>query len=78
MSLEKQASEVTVTYMKLYCGMLLLEVGSRDGGYPVCKLFGRVINYSLGQRLSFQQKKNEAEEQSCEKWTVISPLVDYG
>lgn len=48
--------------MNLCCGMLLLEVGSADGGCPVCKLFSRVMNYSVGQRLSFQEERNEAEE----------------
>jgi len=48
--------------MKLCYGMLLLEVDSTAGGCPVCELFSRVINYSAGQRLNFQEERNEDEE----------------
>lgn len=40
-------------------------------------LFGRVVNDSVGESLSFREERNEAEQQqqSCEKWTARSSLV---
>lgn len=55
-------SGVAVTHTKLCSGMLLLVMSSRDGGCPVCKLSGRVINSPMGPRLSFKEERNEFEE----------------
>lgn len=51
-----------MTHVKVCSGMLLLVIGSRDGGCPVFKLSTRVINSPMGLRLNFNEERNEFEE----------------